>query len=56
MQARRLDQTLIELLIDSVNENNSDVKFLLINEMMITASHHKSSRFNTCLATRMISQ
>ena len=43
-QVKRLDQTLIKLFVDSVNKDNSNVKFLSVNETMITASRYKSGK------------
>ena len=67
-QAKRLDHILIELLVDSIDENNSNVEFLFVNKTIITAFCYQNgelimraacfqnSRFNACLATRMVSQ
>ena len=44
MQARLLIQTLIKLLVDSVDEDNRNVKFLLVNETIMIASRYESGK------------
>ena len=67
-QARRLDQSLIELFVNSVDEDNNNVEFLSVNETIMTASCYNNSKsimtaapydsgtVDACLATRLVSQ